>query len=206
MSSVVVNGLFTSLSRIAKLSLKACESLEISNLTSLTSLSISSSKETNIYRVPGSVTKLSYTFCFIDVNSLGMLHSSVQKLKLKRFQGTLGDGTKLLGTQLTDLTIGGNIPYLYHPAPGLLTDDAIINLPRSLTRLVVQRNYTTNEGYKNLPLLKHLEIDIESIFCKITKEVTQYLPRTLQYLYIANGVFPDEALNHLPKDCKVEML
>ncbi len=189
------------LTRLIKLSCKSCNPIDLTELTALASLSISFQNHRDIYRVPRHVTKLSYTHCFLDTTSLGELHPSVKKLKLKRFHGTLNDGTRLLGTELTDLAMGGNVSLLHS-----VTNESIMNLPRSLTRLIILNNSTTNDAYKNLPLLKHLELDVDSRFSNITKEVTPYLPRTLKYLYIANGIFPDEALKHLPQDCKVEML
>lgn len=189
------------LTRLIKLSCKSCNRVDLTKLTALASLSLSFPNYHDVYLIPRHVTKLSYSNCMLNTTILGVLHPSVKKLKLKKFRGNLNDGTKLLGTELSDLTIGGNNPIFN--APNYLTNEAIMNLPRSLTRLVILQNSTTNDAYKNLPLLKHLELDVART--KITKEVTPYLPRTLKYLYIANGIFPDEALKHLPQDCKVEM-
>lgn len=196
--------LLSNLNGLVKLSCRSYVPMDLTKLTALRSLSVKFSNHCDIYRVPPHVTKLSYTRCYLNEASLAELHPFVKKFKLKRFDGTLNDATKRLGTGLTDLIMGGKIP-LVGTGEVNLTNESIINLPPSLTRLVILKNSTTNDAYKNLPPLKHLELDIDSRYSKITQEITQHLPQTLTYLYLANGQFPVEALKHLPQGCKVEM-
>lgn len=129
--------------------------------------------------------------------NLKKIPPNVKKLKLTHIYGNIADGTKHLSPNLTDLTLGTTIIYR-------LEDEAIMNVPRSLTRLVVLSNQTTNEAYKNLPPLKHLVVDLHD--SKITKEVIPYLPKTLVYVHFKSGVFPKAALASLPEDCEVDMI